>query len=121
MIKLNFNNDNSSAEEELLLSLVFKVFIWKVFMKKFVVFRLTSIKLQCKNELMKYVIDRFGEKVETEPTHDDKFTCYVNVRLSPTFYGWVFGFGGDIRILAPSKAVEKIIDMSRRMITAESI
>ena len=36
MIKLNFNNDNSSAEEEeslteLLLSLVFKVFIWKVF------------------------------------------------------------------------------------------
>ena len=49
MIKLNFNNDNSSAEEEeslteLLLSLVFKVFIWKVFMKKFVVFRLTSIE-----------------------------------------------------------------------------
>ena len=81
----------------------------------------TRVKLQCKNELMKYVIDRFGDKVETEPTHEDKFICYVNVRLSPTFYGWVFGFGGDIRILAPSEAVEEIIDMSKRMITAESM
>lgn len=81
----------------------------------------TRVKLQCKNELMKYVIDRFGEKVETEPTHEDRFICYVNVRLSPTFYGWVFGFGGDIRILAPSEAVEEIIDMSKRMITAESM
>ena len=81
----------------------------------------TRVKLQCKNELMKYVIDRFGDKVETEPTHEDRFICYVNVRLSPTFYGWVFGFGGDIRILAPSEAVEEIIDMSRRMITAESM
>ena len=81
----------------------------------------TLVKLQCKNELMKYVIDRFGEKVLTEPSDGERFVCYVNVRLSPTFYGWVFGFGGDIRILGPSEAVEEIMNMSRKLIAAETL
>ena len=66
------------------------------------------VKLECKNELMKYVIDRFGESVETEPSSGETFICYADVCLSPTFYGWVFGFGGEIRILEPEKAINEI-------------
>jgi len=33
---------------------------------------------------------------------------------------WVFGFGGDIRILSPDDAVKKMLEMSQQMITAES-
>ena len=79
-----------------------------------------AVKLQCKNHLMKYVIDRFGDRFPFEPGDDDTFICEVSVRLSPTFYGWVFGFGGDIKILSPDEAVQSIIQMSKSMIAAES-
>ena len=80
-----------------------------------------AVKLQCKDNLMKYVIDRFGDRFPFEPGDDGTFTCEVNVRLSPTFYGWVFGFGGDIRILSPEEAVNNIIQMSEDLIAAESV
>ena len=53
---------------------------------------------------MKYVIDRFGIDVETEEISEDKFMAKVPVDLSPTFYGWVFQFGGRIRIIGPEEA-----------------
>ena len=80
-----------------------------------------AVKLQCKDNLMKYVIDRFGDRFPFELGDDGTFTCEVNVRLSPTFYGWVFGFGGDIRILSPEEAVNNIVKMSEDLIAAESV
>ena len=79
-----------------------------------------TVRLQCKDQLMKYVMDRFGDKFKFEPGDDGTFTCDVDVCLSPTFYGWVFGFGGDIRILEPENAVEKMLEMSGQMIAAEN-
>lgn len=43
---------------------------------------------------------------------DDRFTVIVEVSLSPPFYGWVFQFGGDIRILSLKKAVNEMLDMT---------
>ena len=77
------------------------------------------VKLECRNDLMKYVIDRFGMKFETEPATNETTYCYVDVCLSPTFYGWVFGFMGDIRIVEPEEAAKKIIGMSEKMIASE--
>lgn len=74
------------------------------------------VKLECRNDLMKYVIDRFGMKFETEPATKETTYCYVDVCLSPTFYGWVFGFGGDIQVLEPEKAAEDIRTMARRLL-----
>ena len=78
------------------------------------------VKLECRNDYMKYVIDRFGMKFETEQATEETTYCYVDVCLSPTFYGWVFGFGGDIRIREPKEAVEEIVSMSRKLISVES-
>ena len=75
-----------------------------------------KVKLECRNDLMKYVIDRFGMKFETEPATDSTTYCYVDVCLSPTFYGWVFGFKGNIRILEPNEAVEEIHSMAERIL-----
>ena len=74
------------------------------------------VKLECRNDLMKYVIDRFGMKFDTEPATDDTTYCYVDVCLSPTFYGWVFGFKGGIKILEPSDAIDRIVAMSQQLI-----
>ena len=65
----------------------------------------TTVELECDTALMKYVIDRFGLDVETEELSEEKFLAKVPVDLSPTFYGWVFQFGGKIRIIGPDEAM----------------
>lgn len=64
------------------------------------------VELECENMLMKYVIDRFGIDVNTELKSDNTFIAKVNVMLSPTFYAWVFQFGGKMRIVAPDSAID---------------
>lgn len=76
----------------------------------------TTVELECDTSLMKYVIDRFGLDVETEELSEDKFLAKVTVDLSPTFYGWVFQFGGGIRIIGPEEAVgayKEMVDEAR--------
>ena len=83
----------------------------------------TTVELECDTALMKYVIDRFGLDVETEELSEEKFLAKVPVDLSPTFYGWVFQFGGGIRIIGPEEAVgayKIMIDKVRRQIYGKS-
>ena len=80
-----------------------------------------KVKLKCRNEHMRYVIDRFGEKMETEIADEENFYAYPEVALSPNFYSWVFKFAGEIRIISPSKAVTEISTMAQKLIIAESI
>lgn len=64
------------------------------------------VTLLCENELMKHIIDRFGEKVFTAPVDDKHFVVETTVSLSQTFYGWVFSFGGKMKITAPQQAID---------------
>ena len=66
-----------------------------------------EVELECRNDLMKYIIDRFGEKIKVRPTENGTFLTTVTVELSPVFYGWVFQFGGGIKIVGPKEAVEE--------------
>ncbi len=65
-----------------------------------------TVELECNNELMKYIMDRFGMNVCVREKTTNTFSVKVRVELSPTFYAWVFQFGGGIRILRPKDAVE---------------
>ena len=67
--------------------------------------QLKKVTLQCENELMKSVIDRFGIDVETRIVDDNHFTAIVEVSVSPTFFGWVFSFGGKMKIISPEDAI----------------
>lgn len=60
-----------------------------------------EVELECRNDLMKYIIDRFGERIKVRPTENGMFLTTVTVELSPVFYGWVFQFGGGIKITNP--------------------
>ena len=80
-----------------------------------------SVKLEVKNELAKYIVDRFGTKLNTKQISDDRFTVVVDVSLSPTFYAWVFQFGGGMRILSPKKAVNGIMKMANMFVERESL
>ena len=72
-----------------------------------------EVVLECRNDMMKYIIDQFGEEVETWKATKDTFFAKVSVADSPTFYGWVFPFEGKVRISSPKKIREKYGDMVR--------
>lgn len=65
-----------------------------------------DVEVLCENELMKYVVDRFGEQVNTEIVDDKHFIAKAQVSLSPTFYAWIFSFSGRMKINAPQEAIE---------------
>lgn len=70
-----------------------------------------QVNLRCENGLMKTIIDRFGEDVTTLAYDMESFRVVVDVEASPTFYGWVFGFGGRIEILGPANIKQEFEQM----------
>lgn len=71
-----------------------------------------EVELLCENTMMNTVLDHFGTKIKPVQVDEDHFQLAVEVSLSPTFFAWVFEFGGKIRILGPEEA----IDAYRRLI-----
>lgn len=69
------------------------------------------VSLLCENELMGGIIDRFGANVPTEVVDDQHFKVTTTIALSNTFFGWVFASGGKMRILSPSKAVDRFNEL----------
>ena len=63
--------------------------------------QLCNVELKCENSIMKDIIDRFGEGVQTRPYDCRHFTASVEVSISPTFYAWVFTYGEKVEILSP--------------------
>ena len=65
----------------------------------------SEIRLECKAYIMNYLIDRFGKDFKVvEKKGDGSFVADIVVEASPTFFSWVFQFGGDARIVGPEKA-----------------
>lgn len=76
---------------------------------------LVMVTLKCKNELMKSLVDRFGNDVHTESGAKGYFTATVDVAVSQTFFGWVFQFGGDIQIIKPAKVKRAFVEMGKKV------
>ena len=60
-----------------------------------------NVELQCETFIMNATVDHFGTKVLTEEIDDNHFKATVTVSPSPTFYRWVFGWNGAMKILGP--------------------
>ena len=73
---------------------------------------LQMVTLFCENDVMRSIIDRFGEDVRTEVVDDNHFQAIVEVAPSPPFFGWIFTFAGKIRILKPDNVLEEMRQMA---------
>lgn len=73
--------------------------------------QIVDVTMICDNSVMKSIIDRFGKTVKTKVYDDGSFQVKVKVCTGPTFYRWVFGFGGLIKIAGPSETVQHYIEM----------
>lgn len=69
------------------------------------------VDLKCDNSLMKTMVDRFGEDITTLVYDENSFKVTVEVSTSPTFFGWIFGFGGKVQILSPESVKEEYRQM----------
>lgn len=68
----------------------------------------TAVRLSVHNSLIGVIADRFGKDVFITDDKDNSeyFTAEVTVNLSEQFFGWLFGLGGKVRIVAPEQAAK---------------
>ena len=67
----------------------------------------SEVELFCHKDVMYGIIDKFGAKVKTEKIDDEHFKATVTADVSPTFFGWIIGYGGKIKIAGPAHIAEE--------------
>ena len=70
-----------------------------------------DVTFEAPERLMHKMIERFGQDIEPVQVPPDSYRVTVHVSVSPTFYSWVFQFGGAIRIVSPEKVRRGYVDM----------
>lgn len=66
-----------------------------------------TVTLEMSNGLINVLIDRFGDSIHLTPVSQDRFTVRLEVQISPTFWGWLFQFGTDAKVLSPEWVVSE--------------
>ena len=74
---------------------------------------LTKIGLQCPNEMVGILIDRFGQDVAITVKDKDNVIVHTEAVLSGQFYGWIASVGPKIRLVSPTKAVDGMREFLR--------
>lgn len=59
------------------------------------------VDLLCSNELMRVMIDDYGEDIPVRLCGENHFLTTVEVNPSSTFYGWGLKFMGKVKIVSP--------------------
>jgi predicted DNA-binding transcriptional regulator YafY len=65
-----------------------------------------EVTLWFASRLVSVVIDRFGKDAPIRPVDDRYFTVTMPVFVSPQFFGWLAGFGGEAGLIGPKEVVE---------------
>lgn len=73
----------------------------------------TEIVLEFDESLIGAVCDRFGEGLRMQKTGNEKCEAALSVQISPTFWGWLFQFGGSMRITSPDAVAIEYADKVR--------
>lgn len=66
-----------------------------------------DITIQFDNKLIGVVYDKFGEGTRMVRLTEDSCVATLKVQVSPTFWGWIFQFGGQMRITSPESMIEE--------------
>jgi hypothetical protein len=64
---------------------------------------LMKVTLEFSRKMIPAIYDEFGDETEITKTDENKFTAEVDAQISPTFWGWLFTFQGQIKIAGPEE------------------
>ena len=63
----------------------------------------TRVTLHMDRKLLNIAIDRFGADAHMRSLEDGAIEASAEVEAGPTFYGWLFQFGAQAKLLAPPR------------------
>jgi predicted DNA-binding transcriptional regulator YafY len=66
-----------------------------------------DVVLQFDQSLLGVIYDKFGEDTKVIRSSDTSLVATVKVQISPTFWGWLFQFGGKMKLLSPESVIEE--------------
>ncbi len=72
------------------------------------------VELECTQDLIGVVIDRFGQDIEVTSSTDGLFRITVPIVLSPTFLAWIFQFQHKMKLIGPQSAVDQYQTMLKK-------
>ena len=71
----------------------------------------TKVCLEFSERLAGVVIDRFGKDIFLSVDEEQKkFSFETDIVVSPNFFGWLFSFGKDARIIRPQRVLDEYKD-----------
>lgn len=73
------------------------------------------VTLECCNDKVGIIIDRFGMDVTRIPKDENTFSVHVNVIPSNQFLSWIMSLGEGVKITGPYTVVQKMQDEVRRL------
>lgn len=65
-----------------------------------------DIMIEFNSKLIGVIYDKFGEDTKMVRSSDDKCIATLKVQTSPMFWGWLFQFAGQMKILSPDSVIE---------------
>ena len=66
-----------------------------------------EVTIQFERNVLGAVYDKFGEVLKITKMNNGRFETTVTVQISPTFWGWVFQFGGQLTITSPVSIISE--------------
>ena len=76
-----------------------------------------QVTIRFTNNLLDAVVDRFGTKNVVYQEYDSHhFTVTTKIHLSQQFFGWIFGFGSQAKILRPPKVKREYAKQLKNLI-----
>ena len=61
----------------------------------------TTVLLRMHHSLLNAAMDRFGSNAHLRSDDEDFFVLSAPVEIGPTFFGWLFQFGGKAKLIGP--------------------
>lgn len=74
-----------------------------------------DLVIEFSDKLIGVVYDKFGENTKMIRTEEHKCVATVKVQISPTFWGWLFQFGKQMRILSPTHLIDERKNMVKEL------
>ena len=66
-----------------------------------------DIVIEFNDSLIGVVFDKFGEETKMMRVGDQKCVATVKVQISPVFWGWLFQFAGEMKLLSPEHLIDE--------------
>ncbi len=78
--------------------------------------QLCKVKIRIANHMCGVFIDRFGKDITFFPVDEDHSEFFVDVNVSPQFFGWIFSLGNDVRVTGPDEVVEQMKEAAKEFL-----